>query len=457
VTNRRLVRSVTGWSAVAFSALYLLSDVIEAAQGGFSTAQLWLTLVAEAPIPLLVFGLWTAQRPRIGHLGLTGAAAYATVYVFFAWTVIHALSERTPDFDVLTADVAPWMTVGGGVMVIAGLALGIATLRAGVVDAWGPRLFMVGVVAVALTSGMPEALQLPAAAARDAGFAAIGALLALGPRPHRVVPAAGLTVHVSGPRPTAPQLITELRDAAAATGLAMIAPVLRPWHSRWGATDAEVMAAMPGDEIVANCQVQWTRAISIAAPPHAVWPWLAQVGFGRAGFYSNDLLDNAGHPSASEVHPELQELEVGDWIPMFSKVDTTTAFRVHSFEPHHSLVWAKPDSTWTWTLTADQNEGTRLVTRLRQHYDWHHPPAALISKLLMEFGDFPMIRRMLIGIKRRAEQHPSHVAGTEATHDEILAWIHERTRDTGENPCDLLNRGGNAPVGPSPTRSEPSR
>lgn len=421
MTVSRRMRSLIGWSAVAFSALYLLSDVIEAAHGGFSTAQLWLTLVAEAAIPPVVLGLWMAQRPRIGRLGLTGAATYAAVYVFFSWTVIFALAEGTPDFDALAADFAPWMTVGGGVMVAAGLAFGIATLCAGVVGAWGPRLFMAGVVAVALTSGMPEALQLAAAAARDAGFAAIGALLALGPRPRPVVPAARLTVHVSGPRPTLRQLITELRDAAAATVLAMIAPLIRPWHSRWGATDAEVVAAMPGDELVASCQVQWTRAISIAAPPEAVWPWLVQVGFGRAGFYSNDLLDNAGHPSASEIRPELQELAVGDWIPMFKKVDTTTAFRVHSFEPHHSLVWAKPDSTWTWTLTADPNEGTRLVTRLRQHYDWHHPAAALIGKLLMELGDFPMLRRMLIGIKRRAEQHPSHVAGSAATHDEVLA------------------------------------
>jgi hypothetical protein len=170
---------------------------------------------------------------------------------------------------------------------------------------------------------------------------------------------------------------------------------------------------MPGDRVARDCQVQWTRAISIDAPPAAVWPWLVQVGFGRAGFYSNDLLDNVGHPSAHEIDPELQTIEIGDWIPMFKKVDATTAFRVQAFEPYHYLVWAKPDSTWAWMLTPGPNGGTRLVTRLRQRFDWGKPAQALVSRILMEVGDFPMMRRMLLGIRQRAEQHSS--AGTAAT------------------------------------------
>jgi hypothetical protein len=80
-----------------------------------------------------------------------------------------------------------------------------------------------------------------------------------------------------------------------------------------------------------------------------------------------------------------------------------TAFTVHSFEPGKWLLWTKPDSTWAWHLTATDDGGTRLVTRIRAVYDWRNPPMALLSVLLMEFGDFAMLRRMLFGIKARAE------------------------------------------------------
>jgi hypothetical protein len=196
--------------------------------------------------------------------------------------------------------------------------------------------------------------------------------------------------------------VRELLDVAAAVPLFATAPVLRRWHRRWGATPAEVERPMPGDELVPGCQYRCTRAITIDAPPEAVWPWLVQVGFGRAGFYSNDLLDNVGHPSASVVVSELQDLHVGDWVPMFSKVNDTTAFTVIDFEPERYLVWAKPDSTWVWELAQDGG-GTRVVTRLRIRYDWSQPVGALMSMVLNEFGDFPMMRRMLKGIKRRAE------------------------------------------------------
>jgi uncharacterized protein YciI len=211
------------------------------------------------------------------------------------------------------------------------------------------------------------------------------------------------TVHVRGPRPTSKQLLHELRDVAVAVPLALAAPLIRPWHARWGASDDEIAASMPGDELVPGCQVNWTRAITIEASPASVWPWLAQVGFGKAGFYSNDLLDNAAHPSADRIDPQLQRVRIGAWVPMFSKVDATTAFRVHSFKPRECLVWSKPDSTWAWTLTPLPQRRTRLVTRLRQRYDWSAPGGALVSVALIELGDFPMMRRMLKGIKERAE------------------------------------------------------
>jgi hypothetical protein len=210
-------------------------------------------------------------------------------------------------------------------------------------------------------------------------------------------------VHVAGPGPTPRQLAGEVADVLAAVPLFACAPLLRRWHRRWGATDAEVAAAMPGDELVPGCQYTATRAVAIDAPPAAVWPWLIQVGFGKAGFYSNDLLDNVGHPSASRVVDELQGARIGDWVPMFSRVNDVTAFRIAALEPPRELLWVKPDSTWAWRLQP-AGTGTRLVTRLRILYRWDQPAGALLSVLLNEFGDFPMMRKMLRGIRERAER-----------------------------------------------------
>ena len=209
-------------------------------------------------------------------------------------------------------------------------------------------------------------------------------------------------VHAGGPPPTARQLLRELVDVAAAVPWFLSAPLLRGRHRRWGATDAELAASMPGDDLVPGCQYSATRAITIGAPPGEVWSWLVQTGFGKAGFYSNDLLDNAAHPSADHIIVGLQAPRVGDWVPMFTKVNDRTAFRVALVEPARHLLWSKPDSTWAWRLTP-AGDGTRLVTRLRMLYRWECPGDALLSLILNEFGDFPMMRRMLLTLKRRAE------------------------------------------------------
>ncbi len=101
-----------------------------------------------------------------------------------------------------------------------------------------------------------------------------------------------------------------------------------------------------------------------------------RVGCGRAGFYSNDLLDNLAHPSATTIVADLQHMEIGQWIPM------------------------SPGR-----LTPVEGNRTRLVTRIHAVYDWRHPVTAVFGMLLMEFGDFAMQRRMLRGIKARAESH----------------------------------------------------
>jgi hypothetical protein len=173
-------RRLLGAAAILFSGLYLLSDVVEAAQGGFTDAQLWLTLVAEAAIPVLVVGLWLVQRPRIGRAGAAGAVAYAVAYVLFTGSVVYALVDATPDYAALTDDLGALMTIPGVVMVLGGLAFGAATSRAGVLPPWTGVTLAAGVVLVAATQGAPEGVQVLATAVRDVAFAGMGAALLAG-------------------------------------------------------------------------------------------------------------------------------------------------------------------------------------------------------------------------------------------------------------------------------------
>jgi hypothetical protein len=199
------------------------------------------------------------------------------------------------------------------------------------------------------------------------------------------------------------ELWRQIGSVAADLPRFVTAPLYRSWHLRWGATDAEVAAAMPGDDLLPHAQYRPTRAITIGAPPAAVWPWLVQVGFGRAGWYSDDLLDNPARPSLREIDPDLQNLEVGQWVSMSGKPSETTAWKVDSFAENEWLLWCKPESTWSWVLRDLGDGRTRLVTRVHGLYPWSRPALAVLGVLLLEFGDFAMMRRMLLGIKQRAE------------------------------------------------------
>ena len=120
-------------------------------------------------------------------------------------------------------------------------------------------------------------------------------------------------------------------------------------------------------------------------------------------------MDNLGHPSSREILDEFQRLEVGQWVPMsaFGEPTKYTAFKVAGFERHRWLLWSKPESSWVWTLTPMADGTTRLVSRVHAARDWREPGTALLGVVLMEFGDFAMFRRMLLGIKERAEARSS--------------------------------------------------
>lgn len=187
-----------------------------------------------------------------------------------------------------------------------------------------------------------------------------------------------------------------------------------------GATRAERRALLPGDELVPGAKNSSTMAITIDAPPSAVWPWLVQMGCDRAGFYSWDRLDNGGRPSATEINPEWQTVEVGD--RMLCTPNGRYWFQVERLEPERLLVLrssidirthrpfqpAGPrprsfvDGVWTFVLEDLPDEKTRLVVRSFGIVR----PRLLLGAAKMVFMDpahFVMQVRQLQNLKRRAE------------------------------------------------------
>jgi len=125
------------------------------------------------------------------------------------------------------------------------------------------------------------------------------------------------------------------------------------------------------------------------------------MGVGRAGWYSYDVLDNLARPSATVILPEHQQIEVGDVVPM--SPDGKQGMRVLGFQRDGWLLWwdGVGDSTWAWSIERGEDGSSRLVSRVRMHYRWLSP--SILFGLLVEFFDLAMMRRAMLGIKRRAE------------------------------------------------------
>jgi hypothetical protein len=220
---------------------------------------------------------------------------------------------------------------------------------------------------------------------------------------------------------------------AAATitaGVAGYRFVFRPWQARWGATDEEVRQSMPGDEELSNPQSVTTRAVTINARPEGIWPWLIQIGTGRAGWYSYDWIERAMGlqvESAREIIPEYQHLAVGDTIPLAPGYEVP----VKAIEPNQLLLLSDytpsiGGSVWAITLYPLDEWRTRLVWRLRARFNWslgsifggflsgrrddlHHGRIDWLRELPMylfiEPGSFLMTRKCMLGIKSRAEAY----------------------------------------------------
>jgi hypothetical protein len=198
--------------------------------------------------------------------------------------------------------------------------------------------------------------------------------------------------------------LTVIGGAAAAYIL-----VVRSWHLRWGATGQESRESLPGDDLIADPDLTATRAIPIRAAADQVWPWIAQLGQGRGGFYSYDFLENlvgCDIHSADRIESEWQDVGVGDQVRLAPKVGLAVAF----LERGRSLVLrggipvgntAPPyDFTWAFVLRDEPDGTTRLLVRERYAYtrSW--------ARLLVEPAEavsFVMSRKMLRGLRNRTE------------------------------------------------------
>ena len=202
---------------------------------------------------------------------------------------------------------------------------------------------------------------------------------------------------------------------------------IRPWQLRRGASDAEVRRALPGDDLVPNPKCGYTHAVTIKAPASEVWPWLVQIGYKRAGWYSHDFLhrlmgiagsvdDERG--SAKRIIPELQDLKAGDVV----EIAPGMGYVVANIEPERALIlqsrvdtskWESLSSSdplpakylcssWVWFLEEIDAKTTRFIVRVKSDYS-----PGLLSTLSAgipnELGSLVMQPKTLRVLKQRAE------------------------------------------------------
>jgi hypothetical protein len=193
----------------------------------------------------------------------------------------------------------------------------------------------------------------------------------------------------------------------AAGAAALSYPLLfRRWCLTWGARPGEVTRELPGDELLVKADIVSTRAITVEAPADCIWPWLVQMGSGRGGAYTYDWIENLlrlDMHSVDRILPEFQHPQVGDTIGFGSN-----QMRVERVEPQQVLSWRSQDGNWVWTFVlAERDDMTMLISRNR----FRLPTlGARIGMLPMEPGSVVMERKMLRGIKRRAERMASSTA-----------------------------------------------
>jgi hypothetical protein len=191
--------------------------------------------------------------------------------------------------------------------------------------------------------------------------------------------------------------------ASAVTAAAYLR-LVRPRVLNCGATSGESQRAMPGDELLPDASLQATRVVTVDAPPERIWPWLVQMGpRPRAGAYTYDWIERLlgiDIENKERILPEYQHLEIGEFLALDNKGNGIT---VRDVQPERFLVlqWVPARSTWTFGLYPEDGGRTRLVSRNR--ISGSAPLFWLGMIVFMELGSLIMERKMLLGIKRRAE------------------------------------------------------
>jgi hypothetical protein len=192
--------------------------------------------------------------------------------------------------------------------------------------------------------------------------------------------------------------------AAAVTAAAGYPLLWRHACLTWGASAVEVCREMPGDALLPGARLVSTRAVTVDAWPSAVWPWLVQMGPDRGGAYTYDWIENLfglNMHSADRIVPEFQDLKVGDTMPLGAH---GPVMEVAELDAQHALVLRSQDGAWVWSFGLyPRGHSTRLVSRNRIEQPGASPAARLITLYLMEPGSLVMERKMLLGIKQRAE------------------------------------------------------
>jgi hypothetical protein len=190
--------------------------------------------------------------------------------------------------------------------------------------------------------------------------------------------------------------------------IALVVPtvvMLTPWMDRWGATDAELQATFPGDELVAAPKSFVNHAVTINASPEHIYPWLLQMGADKAGLYSYTALETAiacPQTNADRIHDEWQNLQVGDLVRLCPKDPGPPPYVVAQLHPDQAIILGHQENgewvdLWQFVILPQADGSSRLVLRTRTmavggFWDVIHP------------GVFIMERGLLLGIKERAEK-----------------------------------------------------
>jgi hypothetical protein len=205
------------------------------------------------------------------------------------------------------------------------------------------------------------------------------------------------------------KLFETLGGVVILTACIILRPLFRPWYSRWGATEEERAMKLPGDEIVPHPRGGYTQAISVRAQADEVWPWVAQIGQGKGGFYSYELLENlvgCNINNAGRILPEYQDVKVGDEIVMHPRAPVIPIVIV---EPGKTLVGGgsqDEENANVWIFYLLPKDGsTRLISR----WTFQYKPIFLnrLAYWILEPIAAVMQRKMLLTMKKLAEANKS--------------------------------------------------